>query len=330
MHCEVLETIDGQGLSGLARPLLHEVVRAVWWESQQQRSAVHRLTGRRRCDTAVRYDELQLGAPSAPAVGLCITGDCLCRDLVVDLLAEADAFLARAAGRLRNTPGAVRSHVRTRELGDWTRRRRVATGAQARSDRIRASARARALPDEFHRALLEYLVDEAGSLAPLDGDRQLRRRLAELAAAEFGGRVEDVEARVRAALPAVEAACRRGPLVDGADGRRVTWWERYVEAPLGRRASRNTEAVDENTGGVAVSRDPIDLRVLDALDHVDPADGRDALCDTVRGLAVDGVIAPSVAAGFLADETRIAQAADALRFLEPPLPARAGSRAVRR
>lgn len=168
-------------------------------------------------------------------------GDCVCLELVVDALVEGDRFLERRGAELANASGAVRVHVRTRALADWTRHRRVRMGAQARTDRLRTSARARALPDDFHRALLEHLADEAGSLAPLVDEAQLYRRLTELMAAEPAavtagpGALED---RVAAAMPTIASACRSGPLVSagpGSDGERVTWWERYIERPLGKR-----------------------------------------------------------------------------------------------
>lgn len=169
------------------------------------------------------------------------------------MLVEVDRLLVAHAGELHNPPGAVRTHVRTRAVGDWIRRRRIEMGAQARVDRIRSAARARGLPDEFHRALMEYLVDEAGSPAPLEGQESLVRRLAVRCAAEFGGTPEQYRARIITVVAVVEQHCRSGPRVNDGTAQEpdyVTWWERYVERPLGRRPRQSDLTIpDEALAG---------------------------------------------------------------------------------
>lgn len=233
---------------------LAEVVGAVWWESRAMRSLLHRAWRVRACDTRIFVggDELRTGRtarPAPPAITpLLVSGECVCRDYLVDLLVEADQFLAGSGDGLVNPPGAVRAHLRMRGAGDWTRRRRTEMGAQARTDRIRSSARARGLPDEFHRALFEFVVAEAGSLAPLEDDAQLHRRLCELIAGEFGGSPEQYRARVARGLGVIEAVCRQGRRVPAGPGRTeemITWWERYVEHPLGRRPRFGVESLSD-------------------------------------------------------------------------------------
>jgi hypothetical protein len=177
-------------------------------------------------------------------------GECPCRDYLIDLLVEADQFLVDAGDGLMNPPGAIRTHLRMRATGDWTRRRRTEMGAQARTDRIRNSVRGESLPDEFHRALFEFLVGEAGSLAPLEDDVQLHHRLCELVAGEFGGSPQQYRSRVGQGLHMIEAVCRQGrrvPAGPGCNGEMITWWERYIERPLGRRPRLGVEPLIEPT-----------------------------------------------------------------------------------
>ncbi len=218
---------DRPGLDAMAEPVLREVVSAVRSEIWQTRENLHRLCCVRRCDM-----QLQVGG----AHRLLITGECLCRDFLQDMLTEADRFLVHHADPVLNPPGAVRKHVRTRAY-DWFRQMRAERGTQVRTDRIRDGAIAALLPDPHHRALLEFVVQEAGSLAPLGNEAELHRRLAGLIAAEFGGTVEENLRRVVEGLPRIEAAARSVRRVRAAPGsdELVTWWERYVERPLGRR-----------------------------------------------------------------------------------------------
>lgn len=305
----------------MSDPTAEAVATALWWEVQPARRALHRLAGVARCDVVLVLGPLRLGPgaadPGPITVRLDVRGECPCRDYLVDMLVESDRFLRRSTGPRTNPAGAVRHHLRTRAAGDWTRRRRVAMGAQARTDRIRSSVRARALPDELHRALLEYLVDEAGSLAPLDGEEQLGRRLAARIADEFGGTTHDRLAQVRDALPLVEAAGRSGPTSDQGDGRRVTWWERYVEEPLGRRSRRSDVPLEPDVdlpvgGGSPVRAAEVGSEVADAL-RVEYAcrgperSGGDAVRDAVLALVRTGVLPRDVGMAVASDPQRLAE-----------------------
>lgn len=311
---------DGRGLDDLPSPAAEDVVQALWWEIQPARRALHRLTGVARCDVVLVLGPLRLG-PGPVGAGprtarLDVRGECPCRDYLVDMLVESDRFLHRGPVARTNPAGAVRHHLRTRAAGDWTRRRRVELGAQVRTDRIRGSARARALPDELHRALLEYLVDEAGSLAPLEGDDQLHRRLAARAADEFGGTAQDRLAQVRDALPLIEAAGRRGPTSDPGDGRQLTWWERYVEEPLGRRARRSDLPFESDTDLTADSGRPpaCPSRAADVAAALwsefercgAERRGRAAVRAAILALARDGVLPSDVAQAVASDPVRLA------------------------
>lgn len=331
---------DGRGLDALLVEELQAVLQAVWWEAYGMRAAIHRLTGVRRCDTAIISGSLHLGPGTAFRVDgeprLHISGVCPCRDYTTDLLTEADRFLASAGGALRNVPGAVRRHIRTRGAGDWTRRRRTAMGAQARTDRIRDCARARRLPDGLHRAILEYLVDEAGSLAPLDGDHQLHLRLAERTAAEFGGSVADRHVEVLAALPAVEAVCRAGREFRSPDGTTLSWWERYIEQPLGRRIRRSDvevdalsprglepacaaaeRAIDHAVETIANGAGGADARILEALMCVQGPDLRAGVRVAVLALVAREVVGARTADEFVADERRVSAAVALISALRP-------------
>lgn len=215
---------------------------AIWHEAHAYRAAIHRSLSIVRCD-------LRVSAPGRSQDGtgtIWLDGDCACRDFLVDMVVECHRLLAERAGELRNPLGAVRVHMRIRAAPDWIRRRRTEMGAQARADRIRKGARARGLPDDFHRALLEYLVDEAGSMAPLEDQDALMRRLAARCAAEFGDLPDRYLARVVAGVAVIERHCRTGPQVNAgtvAEPEYVTWWERYVERPLGRRPRRTDRTI---------------------------------------------------------------------------------------
>ncbi|MEV0083584.1 hypothetical protein [Saccharopolyspora sp. NPDC050642] len=214
-----------------------ELLEVIWHETRASRAAIHRARPDTRCDLRI-----SASAPDRELIGtILLDGDCACRDLLVDMLVECDRHLSDRAGRLGNPLGAARVHVRKRAVHDWIRRRRTEVGAQARVDRIRTSVLALGLPDEFHRALLEYLADEAGVMAPLDSEDALHRRLATRCAAEFGGAAEHYRARVAAGITLVERHCRSGTRVNAgtaAEPDKVTWWERYIERPMGRRPRR--------------------------------------------------------------------------------------------
>ena len=307
------------GLDSLTDELLHEVVEAVRFELASTRDAIHRLRRVKGCD-------LHVGV--GVGGGLRLSGECLCRDVLVEMLLEADQFLAgRPVERLYNPPGAVRAHIRKR-VGDWTRRRRTEMGAQARTDRLRSSVMAARLPDDYHRALLEYLAEEAGSLAPLDGDEALRNRIAELAAAEFGGSAAEHLPRVIAGIAVVAAVCRARRVRVAADSAEtVDWWERYIETPLGRRPRTDelsldaagpdgTQPLRDRLEAPAPSPDVGPLVVETVLAAVGsparlPVGLRDAEAELVRRK----LLAATAGARFLADPGRLESAAEQVRVL---------------
>lgn len=231
---------DGPQAAGKAS--WHAILPVIMAETRTLRAALHRAAAPARCD-------LHLHVAEEAAEPIRISGDCVCRDLLVDMLVEAHRHLESRSTPITNPPGAIRTHLKTRATGDWIRNRRLAMGAQARCDRIRGGARARGLPDEWHRALLEYLVDEAGSPAPLDDHECLVRRLAIRCAGEFGGEQSDYFDRVRAGIRLVEQHCRRGPRVNAGTPQRpefVTWWEKFIERPLGRRPRRSVVGLSDS------------------------------------------------------------------------------------
>ena len=310
-----------------------DVLRVVWFEAQPLRRDLHRMLRVRCCDTSLACGDVVLGAaaPAARPRTFFVGGSCPCRDYLVDLVVEAHRFLTAHAALLRNPAGAVRIHLRTRGAADWIRGARVARGAQARPDRLRHGAIARRLADGPDRAVLEFIADEAGSPAPLNGPQHLLDRLADRVAHELGGTGSDHRGTVADALPRVEAACRTGrrSVVDGV---LVTWWERYVEAPLGRRPQSSDEpldapapgggpaveapcpvasaATDEVVDALAYGPGGVDAAVLTAVLAVGGAEGPEgaseaAVVSAVRDLAAQEVIADRVAVRFAADPARV-------------------------
>lgn len=216
--------------------LTAEVVSVVWFESLRGREALHRVQRIRSCDTTLVREGVHFGPRSASpaASGFSLEGDCPCRDQLADLIVGVAAYLAAAGPVFLNPAGAVRVHVRKRLMPDWNRAQRLVRGAQARTDRVRTGGLAARLPDGYHRAVLEYLVDEAGAPGPLDGHPELLERLAAKAAAEFGGDIAEHRRPAARAAQVVEAEGRRWRRT-AVDGELLSWWERYVERPLGRR-----------------------------------------------------------------------------------------------
>lgn len=339
-----------RGLGVLSPGELLDIIRAIWHELAGTRSALHGVRRAGPCDLRCVVAGVDLAGPARPAdptaARLRISGGCECRDLLVDAIVEADRFLL-AHPRLINPPGAVRVHVRTRTAADYTRNRRVQMGAQARTDRIRTSARGRALPDDLHRAVFEHLVAEAGSLAPLDSDDQLHLRLAELVATEFGGSPATHRDRVTAAVRAIEAVCRAGAriIAEAGSDELITWWERYIERPLGRRTRLTTIPLDHDAGAPIPDPRAIDpgerfdefagdelgevvLRfVVDVARHAltaaaGPTDERRlddllgrALRAATQELAGRAALPPELVADFVADPARFRDAVDQLRLL---------------
>lgn len=219
-----------------------DVAKAFWYELKSRRRAVHHRHGVWSCDTEFRVCGLRFGSP--PRTGSTATdayrllGTCPCRDLVADAFQVVVGYLTDHAGTLVNPGGAVRKHLRYR-LTDLDRHDRAERGAPARPETVAANRHGRALPDDFHRAVLVMLVDEAGCHGPLRGHEGLLRKLADRCAGRFGGTADDYRHRLPAVLRLIERTCRQGPRVNvGTDEHRelVTWWEAYVDRPLGRRA----------------------------------------------------------------------------------------------
>lgn len=302
-------------MAALPAPVFRSVVDAVRFESDTTRRWIHRLCRVSTCDLQVGLGER-----------LVVAGGCLCRDFLVDMLVEADRFLAaQPTARLCNPPGAVRIHVRMK-AGDWTRRRRVEAGAQARTDRLRTSVIAAALPDDYHRALLEHIADEAGSLAPLSDEQALRRRLAELVADEFGGSVTDHLPRIGPGLAVVEATCRSARKVAAhpQEAGLVTWWERYVQAPLGRRMRFDNVPLDApGHREAAAGPDRTDMLGQEAVETVlrvvaATAAGAcllSALHHAAAELVRQDLLTAAAAHSFVTDARRMDMAAEQVRVL---------------
>jgi hypothetical protein len=224
-----------------ASELSTEVVRAAVDELREVRKRLHASHQVVRCDLRLVLRELRYGPALRqelqPLTGLLLSGDCLCRDLVVDVLHVAMTFLTERGAKIVNPPGAVRIHVRKR-VHDVLRSYRCARGAQAKPKQVRTNRYGRALPDDEHRALLGHLVDEAGYSAPLPGGGYLERRLAERCAAEFGKPVAYYLERVSAMMSTIRRVCSTGARVNVGTRTApeyVTWYDAYIDRPLGRR-----------------------------------------------------------------------------------------------
>jgi hypothetical protein len=245
-----------------------------------------------------------------------VLGECPCRDYLIDLIVEADQFLTDTGDGLMNPPGAIRTHLRMRAAGDWTRRRRTEMGAQARTDRIRNSVRGQSLPDEFHRALFEFLVGEAGSLAPLEDDAQLHHRLCELVAGAFGGSPQQYWSRVAHGLGVIEAVCRQGrrvPAGPGCNEEMITWWERYVERPLGRRPRLGIEPLIELTSETGQPAGPQIACPVAEAEFERALDAATGLTDPVGDLDPDNVVLAVLRGAFVTALDQTPNPVEALR-----------------
>lgn len=300
---------------------IQEVISAIWWEVQDMRAHIHRAnrTGAQECDVVLAFGDVEFSNRGRRlgrrVTGLHVDGSCPCRDYVLDAVVDAERFLAGHGEGLRNPAGAVRKHIRMHFQSDWIRRRRTAAGAQARVDRLRNSSYSRQLPDEFHRAVLRHIVDEAGSAGQLAGPDQLHRRIAERVVAEFGGEVESELEAVRSALSTIELVCRTGNSFDPGDGTRITWWERYVERPLGRRPVPTID-VDSVVGSL-VERPGLnpddalsesDEDIVDSVLSAPAEDPAESLPRTIMDLARSGTIRQDIAEAFLRDQHRVEEA----------------------
>lgn len=327
-----LLTTDGRSQQAAVVSDLPAMLAVIWHEAHAYRAAIHRSLSTVRCD--LRISSPGSGQDGAGAIRL--DGDCACRDFLVDMIVECHRLLAERSGELRNPLGAVRVHMRMRAGPDWIRRRRTEMGAQSRTDRIRTGARARGLPDEFHRALLEYLVDEAGSMVPLEDQDALVRRLSVRCADEFGGVPERYLARVVDGVAVIERHCRCGPRVNAgtaAEPEHVTWWERYIERPLGRRPRRTNRTIPAVPGEYGLEKD---LRAARDIDRVvigsaeidgivvailvaalrrRPEAPAAALRAGISDLVAQGLLAERSAAELLSDRARFALATQELSAL---------------
>jgi hypothetical protein len=215
----------------------------------------------------------------SPAGGYRLTGECPCRDLVADAIEIVLSFLTDHGGALTNPPGAVRKHLRYRMI-DLHRHARCELGAQAKPETVAENRYGRALPDDFHRALYVMVVDEAGIRGPLRGRAGLLRRLADRCGKDFGG---EARRRLPAALRLIERTCQSGPRVNvgtRTEPELVTWWEAYIERPLGRRF--DPASVGDTPTDVA------DPTAPHAFDHV--------LSAVAAGLDVNGESAEDIVA----------------------------------
>jgi len=69
---------------------------------------------------------------------------------------------------------------------------------------------------------------------------------------------KDSSVRVVAGVAVIERHCRSGPRVNAgtaAEPEHVTWWERYIERPLGRRPRRTDQPIPAVPGEQGVKTD---------------------------------------------------------------------------
>jgi hypothetical protein len=296
-------------------PVPPEVALAFWYELRGPREALHRRYGL-PCDTELRLGGLRLGrgtsahvAPQGPS-WYRLSGHCPCRDLVADAFAVVVEFLTDRSRTLRNPAGAIRTHLRFR-LADLTRSARKDRGAQVKPDTVENNRYGRALPDDFHRAVLVMLVDEAGCHGPLRCQEGLLRRLADRCATRFGGEPDNHRHQLAAALPVIEQVCRSGPKVNvgtTAEPEMVTWWDAYIDQPLGRRENPADVAVEDRHTDVAAPElcaDTDDVVLTELVAAVEAADGDEhgALVAAVVSLREGGLI-PHLRARLLLTDSR--------------------------
>ncbi|RSN46027.1 hypothetical protein DMC64_14895 [Amycolatopsis sp. WAC 04197] len=229
-----------------------EVVRAAFDELREVREQLHISHQISRCDLRLILRELRYGQAPPEEVEshtrLVLSGDCVCRDLMADVLHVVTTFLTERGATITNPPGAVRIHVRKR-VHDVLRSYRCARGAQAKPKQARGNRYGRALPDEEHRALFGHLVDEAGYSAPLPGNGYLMRRLAERCASEFDKPVPYYLERVPAMMSTIRRVCSTGARVNvgtSASPEYVTWYDAYIDRPLGRRPDTTVTSLSED------------------------------------------------------------------------------------
>ena len=209
---------------------LLSVARVVFAETRASRRQLHAVRGALGCDATFEFDHTYV-----------VSGGCPCVDEFVDVLLAVWRYLSdRDPATVRSYGALARAHCRLRAVPDAQRQRRGRQSIQ-KPEQLAQGAIGRALATDQQRALLVDIVSEAGSAAPLDGDEQLLRRLAELRADRFGGRPESQLSGVIEDLPVVRAAAEgRGARKRDSAGVLVSWWERYVESGLGKRERLHT------------------------------------------------------------------------------------------
>lgn len=285
-----------------------DVLLAFWYELRGARDQLHRGQSA-PCDTELRVGGLRFGRATsiAPrAGGFHLSGRCPCRDLVADAFVIAVEFLTTHEHSLRNPPGAVRTHLRYR-LADLTRRARGERGAQVKPETVAANRYGRALPDDVHRAVFVMLADEAGAAGPLLGEEGLLDRLAARCAASFGGTPGEHRALLPAVLARIEEVCRSGPRVNvgtPAEPELVTWWDAYVDRPLGRRPHPADVAVDDQHAGIAAPDlvpDPDDEVLAEVALVSGRSDERAALASAITRLRDRGLLSQARARLLLTD-----------------------------
>jgi hypothetical protein len=235
---------------------LLSVARIVFAETRVGRSQLHAVRGALGCDATFDLDHAYV-----------VSGGCPCVDEFVDVLLAVWRYLSdRDPATVRSYGALARAHCRLRAVPDARRQRRGRQSMQ-KPGQLATGAIGRALATDRQRALLVDIVSEAGSAAPLDGDEQLLRRLAELRADRFGGSPESHRSGVCRDLPVVRAAAdEHGARKRDSAGVLVSWWERYVESGLGKRERLHTVPVHDTPGdhGVDVP-DPAAAQAMDAV-----------------------------------------------------------------
>jgi len=309
-----------------------EVVRATFDELREVRDRLHASHRVARCDLrlalrGLRYGRAPRREPEPPPTGLVLSGDCVCRDLMADVLHVVTTFLTEHGATITNPPGAVRVHVRKR-VHDVLRSYRCARGAQAKPKQARSNRYGRALPDDEHRAMLAHLVDEAGYSAPLPGGGYLVRRLAERCAVEFGKPVTHYLERVPAMMNTIRRVCSTGARVNvgtNAAPEYVTWYDAYIDRPLGRRPDTAVTSLSDDRASLwgsdhvadpsaqsafaAVEVRGVDLdpdsvvvdTVVTRLSEVSPSARAASLRSALLGLADSGFLSHQRAESLLSD-----------------------------
>lgn len=289
-----------------------DVVRVTLSELRKPRTDLHRSHLVSRCDMKLAMPGLTTGRGARSAL-FELTGECVCRDLVVDVLQVVCEFLTEHGADRTNLIGAVRSHVRKRVV-DVFRSYRLHQGAQVKPRTVRRNRFGRALPDEEHRAVLGHLADEAGYSSPLPGHGYLLRRLAERCAQEFDRPVPYYLERLPSILRTVKSVCSGGHRVNigtRTDPEYVSWYDAYIDRPLGRRPDANTQPLTDDTVRActaAESADDSDAVVVDlivtAVAAVPLAAQPQALRAAVLDLADRGLVPHQRAASLIENQLR--------------------------